>query len=73
MTEKTVTARKEYKCAFCGRVIKKGQKHQFGKTRGPKLADDFETQIGIEYAQWRLCLEGDADCKEPPENYPVNQ
>ena len=72
MIEKIVTARKEHKCSFCGRPIKKGQKHQFGKTRAPVYGEDYETQIGIEYAQWRLCLQGDTECNKPPENYPVN-
>lgn len=66
--DKIVTARKEHQCVYCERTIRKGKKHQFGKTRAPRYAKDdlaCDFQIGIEYAEWRLCLKGDPLCKEP--------
>jgi hypothetical protein len=74
MAEKVVTARKEYECVFCGRLIKKGQKHNFGKTRAPRFSKDdngfLEQQIGIEYVDWRLCLRDDPECKEGDPSFP---
>jgi len=54
--KKVVIARKEYKCAHCGKPILIGEKYTLGKGRDPKLDDD-DNQIGIEYYQYRLCLE----------------
>lgn len=65
--EKHVIARKEWVCAFCERVIPIGKKHIFGKGRGARIDDDCETQIGIEYFEYRLCLD-DPECKEKEEN-----
>ena len=46
--------RKDHTCGFCGEAIKKGECVEFAKGRGAKLADDNETQIGIEY--WSVYL-----------------
>jgi hypothetical protein len=58
MSEKTVKARKTYRCDFCESIINKGDFHKHGKTRGPRF-DEFDDQIGIEYLEWRLCLDGE--------------
>ena len=67
MKDKIVKARKDYKCAFCDSDIKKGDHHQYGKTRTPKF-DDNDDQIGIEYAEWRLCLDNEKCTKTYEEN-----
>lgn len=62
-----VKARKEYECVYCERKIKIGQLHEHGRTRGARYAvDDVhgDVQIGIQYYEWRLCLEGDVGCVE---------
>ena len=62
--EREVKARKKYQCEFCESVIKKGDIHKHGKIRGPRFdKDDFDKQIGVEYAEWRLCLDG-SKCNE---------
>ncbi len=68
MIEKIIKARKDYECVYCGKKIRKGTLHQFGKTRVPRYKDDDifcdDIQIGIEYVEWRLCLRNDPLCVE---------
>ena len=62
--DRIVKARKAYYCALCGRCIFKGMKYQFTKTRHPLYSEDImdnDVQVGIEYAQYRLCLRVDCD------------
>jgi len=61
MTAKIVKARKDYVCHLCNGVIRKGNKHLHTTGRSPKLADDHETQIGIEYYSYRRCLRDGCD------------
>ena len=66
-----VKARKEWECVYCGRPIKVGQLHEHGRTRAGRYSIDdagYEEQIGIEYVEWRLCLNGDMNCKEADNN-----
>ena len=53
--EKTVTARKDYTCSYCGELIKKGTKHTFEKGRGGRYDKD-DNQCGVEYYSCRFCI-----------------
>jgi len=60
-------AKKEYRCDHCQQTIKIDDLYLFGKGRGPRYLDDDinceDTQVGIEYYQYRLCLR--EDCGDP--------
>ena len=75
--KKIVTASKYYKCDSCGKEIRKGYKYEFNKTRVPVYEEElyqarydgslsvrYGEQIGIEYLQWRFCL----DCRQEKVN-----
>lgn len=67
-TFKIVKARKEWQCCYCDRKIKIGQLHQVYKTRAPRYSKGDQygegPQIGIEYIEYRLCLNTDESCIE---------
>ncbi len=66
-----VKVRKDHECAQCGQVIKRGELAEYGEARYSRLDSDWETQIGIKYAKWWLCLPGEClpfEEDEEPEN-----
>lgn len=55
MAEKTkiVRCRKDYVCAYCGEVIKKGDLSLYTSERTPRYDKD-DIQVGIEFLSFRL-------------------
>lgn len=53
-----IKSRKNYICDHCGCLIPKDILYEFGKGRGPRYDCDG-TQIGIEYYQYRLCVDSE--------------
>jgi len=56
--EKTIKARKKHICDKCEETILKGDKYVYFKYRQPRYDDayDEQTQIGIYYMKYRICL-----------------
>ena len=55
MTEKTVTARKDWLCNYCGGDINRGEKYFLEKFKTAKYDKKNDNQIGIEYMQYKIC------------------
>ena len=51
--EKTVIGRKEYTCALCLGVLRKGQRHTHHKYKSPTYDGD-DNQVGFEYGELRF-------------------
>ena len=49
--------RKEHTCNCCDKIINIGDSYIRGRGKCPKYGEDLDTQIGIEYYEYCLCLE----------------
>lgn len=50
--EKIVRTRTKHDCCFCDIPIEPGELAKFSSYKTPRLGDDYETQVGIEYQKF---------------------